>query len=278
MDNSLLICGLPESGKTTFLGALSYLISNQEVSTSIRENGLPEQRKYITELSDRWASCEKMERNRSSDFHDICFPLEDNRGAFELLSPDLAGETWLNDVCCDRKCSEKVIDYASRSGGILFFIHAKNILDVIPINACPLLGTEEKGSQPDSPIPWNPLDHYPTQASVVDLLQLLSDKPMGLEQRRVVIMLSAWDMVSNKGLSPSQYLEQYLPLLYQYLESRHDYKQYRVYGISAQGGDFENERDHLLDIDNPSERIIVQSDEDQSHDLTLPIQWALCRD
>ena len=61
MDNnteslSVMICGLPASGKTTFLGALSYSINSQEIETSLKYDGLPEDRTYLNQLAERWLS------------------------------------------------------------------------------------------------------------------------------------------------------------------------------------------------------------------------------
>jgi hypothetical protein len=44
---NILICGLPASGKTTFIAALWYLLSNREISTALKLGSLPEERIYL---------------------------------------------------------------------------------------------------------------------------------------------------------------------------------------------------------------------------------------
>lgn len=98
-------------------------------------------------------------------------------------------------------------------------------------------------------------------------------------------MLSAWDKVEEDGgtVTPEQYLASELPLLDQYLRHGVDRWDLRVYGLSAQGGDFErdgatddadrNERvAEIRALDDASERIRLMMPE-LSRDLTEPIAW-----
>ncbi len=52
-------------------------------------------------------------------------------------------------------------------------------------------------------------------------------------------MLSAWDKVEDEGHDPETFLTQELPLLDQYLRQGTDGWDFRIYGLSAQGGDYE---------------------------------------
>ncbi len=56
----IMICGLPESGKTTFIAALWYLLSNDEISTALTLESLPENRNYLNSLSRKWARVLKL--------------------------------------------------------------------------------------------------------------------------------------------------------------------------------------------------------------------------
>ena len=274
-NTSLLLCGLPESGKSTFLGALAYLISSEEIDIPLRENGLPANREYIDKIADLWSSFQVIDRTRIEDFHDVEFLLSDELGEFTLLAPDLSGETWESDVCDNRRCSEKLADHAKEATGILLFLHAENLKKPVPLNALiDDLGKEAKKETIDVQ-PWEPNKHLPTQSSAVDLLQLLSQPPLGGGKKRVSIILSAWDLVMEQNLTPDKYLEDTFPLLYQYLQAGFDYPEWKIFGISALGGDLDTDRQALLEKDNASERIIVN--DIGNHDLSLPIRWALKR-
>jgi hypothetical protein len=134
-------------------------------------------------------------------------------------------------------------------------------------------------------IAWSP-SLSPTQVQIVDLLQLLRLPPLQIGFRRIAIVLSAWDKVADEGRTPEEFLAERLPLLDQYLRSGADNWVWRVYGVSAQGADYEKENEKLSDsqraklqelraLDEPSMRIRVVSEGPESRDLTEPIAWLM---
>jgi hypothetical protein len=66
-------------------------------------------------------------------------------------------------------------------------------------------------------------------------------------------------------------------MLSQFLKANHEKLLTNIYGISAQGGDFEDddERAALQKLREPTERIRVQVGSEQSKDISAPIQWLL---
>jgi hypothetical protein len=73
-----------------------------------------------------------------------------------------------------------------------------------------------------------------------------------------------------------------MPLLDQFLKhGLNPVWETRIYGVSAQGGDYDDDKttladaERLRDIDVPSERISVFYAGDKSNDLTDPLQWLL---
>ena len=95
-------------------------------------------------------------------------------------------------------------------------------------------------------------------------------------------MKSAWDKAASRGFSPEEYLAKRMPLLDQFLRhGLHPDWEKRIYGVSAQGGDYDDDNskladaERLRDIDVPSERISVVYAGDKSNDLTEPLQWLL---
>ncbi len=87
-------------------------------------------------------------------------------------------------------------------------------------------------------------------------------------------MISAWDRITEK-VSPSQWMTSRLPLLSQYLTANAESFSIRCFGVSAQGGDL-SQAVALRKVSQPAERIaVVDDDLDSTHDITLPVQWAL---
>ena len=75
---------------------------------------------------------------------------------------------------------------------------------------------------------------------------------------------------------PKLWLENELPLLNQFLESNRDLLEFKIFGISAQGGDYDGDKDKLQEEIHPSKRIIVQKETGEiSSDISLPIKWLL---
>ncbi|WP_292511555.1 hypothetical protein [Methylobacterium sp.] len=120
----------------------------------------------------------------------------------------------------------------------------------------------------------------PRQVQIVDLLDALADVPVDLRPARVAVIVSAWDLVAS-GTAPEEWLARSMPLLHQYLHSRANEFETRIYGVSAQGGrlpkrekpDEESDRKKLLEESVAGRRIRVVGHGAGAHDLTHPIAW-----
>jgi hypothetical protein len=199
--------------------------------------------------------------------------------------PDLSGEGF-RDMWENRECDRTLAEILMTGNGMLFFINADRIQ--FPLLTVDIAAqTEDLGSQipPGQRVPWNPR-LSPTEVKLVDLLQLFSSPPIEVGPRRVAIVLSLWDKVEAEGLTPKTFLAQQLPLLDQYLRSTTDGWTWQVYGVSAQGGDYETDNEkptptqlerinELKALDQPSLRIKVVSENTVSNDLTGPIAWLM---
>ena len=147
------------------------------------------------------------------------------------------------------------------------------------------------------PKDWHP-SLAPTQVQLVDLLQLISHSPVGGAGRKVAVMISAWDKAEGERLTPDIFLKRKLPLLAQYLESGRDGWTSRVYGVSAQGGDYDPNEDNaervegeapvrkkrpvksgdvdrLREVDIPANRVRLVIGDKEFKDLTEPLQWLM---
>ena len=186
----------------------------------------------------------------------------------------------------DRDCAPAVAEILTRGQGMLFLIHADRIrqphLVVNMVSQSNALGIAIPSGQE---VAWSP-SLSPTQVQIVDFLQLLRLPPLEVSCRRIAIGLSAWDKVADEGRSPEAFLAERLPLLDQYLRSGADDWLWRIYGVSAQGADYEKENENLSGsqlaklqelraLDEPSMRIRVVSDGSESRDLTEPLAWLM---
>ncbi|PKF49273.1 hypothetical protein [Enterovibrio nigricans] len=235
----LTFCGLPESGKTSFLAALSHLSNSCEIATDLKLESLPKHRYFINNLADRWLGCEEVLRTQVSNRDRLEMTVSKGSQRFRLEMPDLSGETWKN-LWVDHELDNENISFINQSHGILFFIHCDNIQYPYTIGDVQVMNytTDSNGDEKAKPAPWNPSIHTPTQTIVVDLLSKLFSL-IDNREARLAIVLSAWDK-ADEGIAPTAFIQRELPLLGQYLNSKLDFQYVEIFGVSAQGGDLKN--------------------------------------
>ena len=281
--HEIVVLGLPGSGKTTFLAALWHLLTSKEAQTKLSLETLKAgELAHLNEIASIWRRAKVQERTLHAGDRTVTMLLRTGtESVFQLSFPDLAGESF-QQMWETRQCEQEVAKSLS-SSNVLLFIHADKIkapgwiiddIDDAEAAGLPL--------EPGKPVLWN-ARLAPTQVKLVDLLQSLQSPPLDAGIRSVAIILSAWDKAASAGKSPDEYLIAHLPLLSQYLDYGLDKAwKVRVFGVSAQGGVYDerdkppkDEAQRIREMDVPSERISVVSNEGQSHDLTEPLEWLL---
>ena len=283
-DRSVLIIGLPASGKTTYLAALWHLVTAREIDTTLQFGDLRVgDFAHLNSIAARWRNAIVQERTAVAGNRLVSMNLLDvTHQAVRVTFPDVPGEAY-RGMWEDRDCEPELANIL-RAGDVLLFIHADTIgtpnwiVDEVALsNAAGLGGPDGEAES------WNPR-HAPTQVQLVDLLQLLRMPPLDVGRRRLAVMLSAWDKARGEALTPEGYLEAKLPLLNQYLCRGTDGWTWRVYGLSAQGGEYDRAEEdaesvplaeELRTLDLPSTRIQLVGPEGETHDLTEPLAWLM---
>ena len=283
-ERSVVIIGLPASGKTTYLAALWHLITAREVDTTLQFGDLRAgDSAHLNAIAARWRKAVVQERTAVAGNRLVSMNLLDAANqAVRVTFPDLPGETY-RGMWEDRDCEPEIADIL-RTGDVLLFVHADTIRApnwiVDEVGLSEAAGLEGPDGQAK---PWNPR-LTPTQVQLVDLLQLLRMPPLDVGRRRLAVMLSAWDKAREEALTPEDYLGAKLPLLSQYLCRGADGWHWRVYGLSAQGGEYDRaepdaeplpEAEELRALDRPSNRIQIVGPEGDTHDLTEPLAWLM---
>lgn len=280
-SRSIVSIGLPASGKTTYLAALWYLVKRTG-STRLRFNGLLEgDNSHLNNIAERWSEARTQDRTKIRGDLVVKLSLHDSDGRKIVLGfPDVAGEAF-KEMWANREC-DPIVSEMIRDGNVLLFIHADNMVQPAPLMPLPLAAATD--AEPASGVPWSP-DVSPTQVMLVSLLSMLNEPVLGGPQstRRLAVMLSAWDIVESRGKSPEEFFREHLPLLYQYLQQGTDGWTSRIYGVSAQGGTYDNpdintlghDASRLLSLNSPIDRIRLIRDTETSQDLTEPLEWLI---
>jgi hypothetical protein len=255
--------GLPASGKSTYLGALYYLLrKGGDPRLSLVQ--LPEERDYAQELEETWLRFKPFERSNLPAPKPLDLELAEAQGdKFEFSIPDVTGESY-KELWEHGVWREPVRRLAIEAHGMLLFIHPGNLIapDLIDVS----VGSAEQGRLSS----WAPED-APTQAMLCDVLESISEERGG-QLPRTAVVVSAWDKMGDLGVDPRQWVELQTPLLWQWLASRGDRFAFEVFGISAQGGDVSNEsiREELAKDPDPLSRLLRGSG---ANDLIDPLLW-----
>lgn len=285
--NALFHCivGLPRSGKTTFLAALWHIVDAGEIDTRLTLDRLVGDHSYLNSIVEKWRRCEEVQRTSSLAAESrVTMHLKDSLTGqqISLHFPDLAGEAFESQFAL-RTCRSDYVDGYAKDGGILLFVNADRgqdgmtILDLGPAlggHDEPLhsLGPESRSEASSAVHEWAP-SLVPEQVRLVDLLQFLLRPPFKRRRRRIAVAISAWDVVADIGLAPTDWLAREMPLLHQFLRNNPDSFEYRAYGISAQGGVVKGpQRTDLLKA-TPSRRVRCIGQDTSGHDLTDPLVW-----
>lgn len=283
-ERSVVIIGLPASGKTTFLGALWHLITAREIETVLRFHNLRSgDVAHLNAITALWREARVQERTAVGGNKLVSMNLLDPSGAaVRVTFPDVAGEAYRR-MWEERTCDPDVVEVL-QAEGVLLFIHADTIRPPQWV-----VDEAELSRQLGLPLPeseavqWHPR-LAPTQVQLVGVLQLLRTPPLDVGRRRLAIMLSAWDKVADEGLDPEAFLNAKLPLLGQYLRRSPDHWDWRVYGLSAQGGEYDSmkedaapsaEAEALRNLNQPSARIRLLRGGAETRDITEPLAWLM---
>jgi hypothetical protein len=299
MNPNFVIVGLPGSGKTTFLAALWHIIESDETDCRLKLDQYEGDLKYLNSIAQAWRTFKKVPRTSQVGDVDVVIQLVDSvtkakgRGFF----PDLAGETFDLQVE-SRQCSSIFFRNAESDDGILLFINVdskQDSLSIVELNSMMPPESDLEATK-DAPTPINDIDtpnadglsdqtnraweweptKIPVQVRIVQILSDLLRPPFTPRRRKIVLILSAWDVVASTVMSPTSWLAGNMPLIDQFLRSNSNLFESRIYGVSAQGVSLDDgEAVGRAAKMTPSHRISIVGQHESGHDITAPLVWLI---
>lgn len=269
-----LVIGLHGSGKTTFIAALWHVLVSGEIDTALRLKTLDGDRTHLNKIREDWICCRPVARTSQQAESHVRMRLEDavSGQVIEAWFPDMSGESF-RDYWERREWSLTYDAIVEKANSVLLFVHPEKIVEplrIATVNA--LAGSIPIGAPTaaatSSPRRWDP-KQAPTQVQLVELLQLLQLRKPG-QAWAVSVIVSAWDIVEELGLTPETWFARRLPLLDQFLRANSRVLRVSHFGVSAQGGELPGDAARLQALDRASEKIrLVRHGNSVTSDITL---------
>jgi len=283
--NRLLVIGLPEAGKTTFLAALWHVLESGEVPEALTSRIISNEAKHLNTIRDEWLRYKPVGRTVPGIEQTVSLLLQDEneKDLGEVTFPDLSGESF-RAQWVERHWTVEYANLVKASNATMLFINAGNLKEPFSI-ADIQRWTQAASINNDEPTekttrtPWSS-ESVPTQVQLVGLLQFIQGYiPSGMPLR-LAIIISAWDFTKKNGMdldTPDEWLRKRLPYLAQFLLANDSDFEFQAYGVSAQGGDISKsaDREKLQEHHYASERILIEGHHCAPHDITEPIRWSL---
>jgi GTPase SAR1 family protein len=276
-EKGILFSGLPGSGKTTYLAALWYYIFNNRADIGYTCDSLEDtELTYLNSISRSWASCSKVIRTNQNKIEmvDLKMIHTASKKSIALRIPDLSGETF-NSLFRDREWLEEFDNLIENVKGLVLFLNPSD-----QKNKPKLIDQEKEkyrifdadlvNNNPDSA--WTD-KLVPSQVKLVDFLQMVDfHKPNSI--KKIAVIISSYDLVKS-GKEPEKWCKEELPLLHQYLQANMEIFTAKYFGVSSQGGTYENDKikEKLLAVEDPLERISVTDGITISNNILSPLLW-----
>ena len=256
-----LIAGLPGAGKTTYIGALAYLLQNPIQGQALSLKEMPEDMSYLNKLTNPWLSLKPVDRTTRGSAYNIELMLKNQMGeALQLSLPDIAGEDFSSII---QNQSGVIEGWAEKPDALLLFIRD------LPAEVLAEEFDDNDTAKSDK-LPTFELRHMSPAIQNLLLLRELHNK---YHWQKVAVGFSAWDMIDDMGQSPRDYLKDRSPFLNNFIS--HYFPDALIFGVSAQGVDYtkicDNEDELILKTEKGERAYVVMEDASKSFDLTLPL-------
>jgi len=272
-ETGIVFVGVPHAGKSTYLALLYLAIANgQSASTGLGSH--LDDREFVNRMAGRLYRCEQMPRTETGRLDSLRLSIVLSNGDQDsLFVPDLSGEIW-SDVLAERSWSPEMHTLVANAAGVCIFANVSDFHEDPTIAdsqlAASALGQSYVSEQGGRIVASQ---RRSTQVELVDLIQVVTSEMQGV-RKRVSVILSAFDTVEDE--TPAEWISMNAPMLEQYLRVNATWLDSRVFGVSAQGGSFENASDvvDLQELD-PLARGWVKDSNGAVIDVDVPTLWAM---
>lgn len=274
-EKKILIAGLPDAGKSSYIGALNGIMSQDGEFCLSRAQEKASEWTYVNSLTEKWLDCQIVDHSTDGETKYIKWPLMKKDGQKVVITiPDMKGETYYDII--NNEFDPKLAEFCKGATGVLFFVNNMNRL-MLKEHAMKLI-KEEDGEDKEEKSPA-------TTKAEADKLKLnvsnMSDVTKNLLVIRylrelmgnvkIVVAVSAWDEKKNYS-KVEDYFKIVCPAIYNYV--KHNFDTHMFCGVSAQGAKYGQNGLNLNTLTETGKRAYVFTTE-KIYDLSLPLDFLI---
>ncbi|RYB89056.1 hypothetical protein EUA06_18315 [Nocardioides glacieisoli] len=279
------------SGKTSYLGALWATVRGAapDAPVTLSEGRLPDSSTYLDECEHALLAGESVERTKLDHGERIDLDLTIDGSPVLVTHLDVAGETY-EAALEQRSVAPTLLTELAQTEAVMLFVHPRrlrlphSITDarrLIAVAGEPLEqhSQAEPESEPNDIDPVDVWKHAPTAVHLVEMLQLVVEQRTSGRRLNVALIVSAWDTIDQgpewgTDCQPGPWVQANLPLLHQFLTTNDGHIRWKVFGVSAQGCNFDDKDAVDAIVEQPyDQRTIVALDGGWTRDIAEPLRW-----
>lgn len=229
VNDSILIVGQPDSGKTTFIA--QFLTKVQKRKSSIKLIKIPENIKAITPAIERLSMGEEPITTPADENVELILQINVDGKNIDLVFPDYGGEQ-VNELIDLMEVNENWRKLVISSDRWIHFIRPHEITPEYDLSTSSYDEIDKRRSE-DFKIPG-----LSYQSRFIELLQiLLHIKNKGAKHLisvpKLSIVLTCWDELKTDK-KPVQILQEKLPMFLHFVETVWAKEAFEIFGLSAQ--------------------------------------------
>lgn len=273
-ENSVLIIGGPNAGKTHFGGQLYGRLNSRLFNYKIAPHNRPSDLTIFQEVIDRLSEGKRAGHTEASANRSIELKIEDQDGSKIIFEfPDYAGEQ-INFLVDNRRINKVWKQYIEKSNSWMLFVRLDEVTPIEDIINKGIPSPEEIKKRNATPPPIKVSD----AAHFIELLQMLlctKEIPTlnNVMTPNLTIVLSCWDLLNLPDRTkPIEVLKERLPLLYYFVKNTWEQNSLSVIGLSSTEKTLTDETDdEFIDRTPIKFGYIINESGEKEVDLTLSI-------
>jgi hypothetical protein len=268
----LALIGMPQTGKSTFLGALWALIQSP-LEQSVSEASFSGDRSYIQRLAEQVARGEEIDRTGVDTNEAMAVELAfGSLGSADVLIPDTSGES-LRVLVEQHLWHPRLRAACEDATAIALFVHPARLRAPQPMSLLAGFDGEQAADPAPEAVAFDVHEHAATAAELIDVFENVTELCRERWPIRLAVIVSAWDRVDGEP-TPHEWMATRLPAVLATIESNPDIAALEVFGVSAQGGPLEV-REELLARGEICDRVYAFDRAGRPVSLVAPVRWAI---